>query len=132
MDIIYKTDHRPDVDEIIEVYNSSGINRPITDKGRIAEMYAHSNLIVTAWHANMLVGVSRALTDYCYCCYLSDLAVRSNYQKRGIGQKLVNLTREIVGDSTTLILLAAPAAISYYPKIGFTKIENGFIIKRKK
>jgi predicted N-acetyltransferase YhbS len=130
MEIIYKTDHQPEVEEIIEVYKSSGINRPIADKDRIAEMYAQSNLIITAWYNNELVGISRALTDFCYCCYLSDLAVRSNYQKQGIGKKLVVLTKEKVGNRTTLILLAAPEAIDYYPKIGLAKIENGFIIKR--
>jgi GNAT superfamily N-acetyltransferase len=102
------------VNEIIEVYISSEINRPVTDKNRIAEMYAHSNLVVTAWHTKTLVGIARALTDYCYCCYLLDLAVRSDYQRLGIGKKLVNLTKE-----------AAPAAINYYPKIGFKKIGNG-------
>ena len=130
MEIIYATDCRPEIGEIIEVYKSSGINRPITDKNRITEMYAQSNLIVTAWHDNKLVGISRALTDFCYCCYLSDLAVRLDYQKQGIGKRLVELTKQKVGNRTTLILLAAPAAIDYYPKIGLAKIENGFIIKR--
>jgi predicted N-acetyltransferase YhbS len=130
MEITYKTDIVPKVDEIIEVYISSEITRPTADKERIAKMYANSNLVVTAWHGNKLVGVSRALTDFCYCCYLSDLAVSMVYQKRGIGKELVNLTKQVIGDETTLILLAAPAAINYYPKIGMDKIENGFIIRR--
>lgn len=130
MEIIYKTDIVPAVDEIIEVYRSSEIVRPITDKERIAKMYANSNVVVTAWHNNKLVGISRGITDFCYSCYLSDLAVSMDYQKQGIGKKLVNLTKEVVGDQTTLILLAAPAAINYYPKIGMDKIDNGFVIKR--
>jgi ribosomal protein S18 acetylase RimI-like enzyme len=79
-----------------------------------------------------LVGVSRSLTDFCYCCYLSDLAVRKEYQTSGIGKKLIELTKSVIGDQTALILLSAPAAMEFYPKIGFSKIENGFIIKRSK
>lgn len=132
MDIIYRTDIRPDTDQIIDLYNSSGLNRPTDDQARIAKMYAHANLIVTAWHDDKLVGVSRALTDFCYCCYLSDLAVRKEYQTSGIGKELIALTKSNIGEETALILLSAPTAMAYYPKVGFQKIDNGFIIKRTK
>ena len=122
----------PDAQSIIDVYNSSGINRPTADKYRIAKMYAHSNLVVTAWDKEKLVGISRSLTDFCYCCYLSDLAVRKEYQKHGIGKKLIALTKEKIGEQTMLLLLSAPAAMDYYPKVGFQKVDNGFIIKRSK
>lgn len=120
----------PSTDQIIDVYNNSGINRPTEDKERIAKMYANSNLIVTAWDNDKLVGISRSLTDFCYCCYLSDLAVIKDYQTSGIGKKLVELTKDKIGEQTALILLSAPTAMEYYPKIGLHKIENGFIIKR--
>lgn len=132
MKLTYRNDITPDTEEIIEVYNSSGIRRPTNDKERIEKMYAHSNLILTAWDNNRLIGISRSLTDFCYCCYLSDLAVRAEYQKKGIGQKLIQLTQDKIGKQTALILLSAPSAMEYYPKIGFEKIENGYIIKRKK
>ena len=79
----------------------------------------------------MLVGVSRSLTDFCYCCYLSDLAVMEEYKQLGIGRKLIDLTRERLGDRVTLLLLSAPGAMEYYPKVGFDPIKNGFVIKRK-
>ncbi|NUM51273.1 MAG: GNAT family N-acetyltransferase [Flavobacteriales bacterium] len=132
MEITYRFDTTPETEIIIELYNSSGINRPTDEKERIAKMYANSNLIVTAWDNSKLVGISRSLTDFCYCCYLSDLAVRKEYQNVGIGKKLIALTKEIIGDQTMLLLLSAPAAMDYYPKIHFQKVENGFIIKRKK
>jgi predicted N-acetyltransferase YhbS len=132
MKIIYRNDITPDIAQIIDVYNSSGINRPITDKERIEKMYGNSNLILTAWDNGKLVGISRSLTDFCYCCYLSDLAVRKEYQRNGIGKKLIYLTKEKIGQQTTLILLSAPAAMDYYPKVGMQTIENGFIIKRTK
>jgi len=130
MEIICKSGITPETDSIIEVYNSSGLNRPTSDRDRIVEMYANSNLVVTAWVNDQLVGIARSLTDFCYCCYLSDLAVRKDYQKHGIGKQLINLTREKIGPKTTLLLLSAPSAMEYYPKIGFRKVENGFIIDR--
>lgn len=132
MEIIYRTDITPEIDQIIDVYNSSGINRPTTDKERIAKMYDNSNLIATAWDNDKLVGISRSLTDFCYCCYLSDLAVRKDYQASGIGKKLIELTRNEIGEQTALLLLSAPTAIDYYPKVGFQKIDNAFLIKRSK
>jgi len=132
MEITYKLDIIPDAEKIIDLYKSSGINRPIADKERIAKMYANSNLIVTAWDISKLVGISRSLTDFCYSCYLSDLAVRKEYQRHGIGKKLIALTKEKIGEHTMLLLLAAPAAMDYYPKVGFEPVENGFIIKRTK
>lgn len=132
MNILYKTDVLPDTESIIEVYNSSGINRPTDNRTRIQKMYSASNLIISAWEDDQLIGISRALTDFCYCCYLSDLAVRKEYQNKGIGTKLIELTKVKIGDQTALILIAAPSAIDYYPKVGFQKIDNGFIIKRTK
>jgi GNAT superfamily N-acetyltransferase len=132
MELTYKLVLIPDAEKIIDLYKSSGINRPIADKERIAKMYANSNLTVTAWDISKLVGISRSLTDFCYSCYLSDLAVRKEYQKHGIGKKLIALTKEKIGEHTMLLLLAAPAAMDYYPKVGFEHVENGFIIKRTK
>jgi ribosomal protein S18 acetylase RimI-like enzyme len=130
MEISYKLDTIPDTGIIIELYNSSGINRPTTDKERITKMYSNSNLIVTAWDKEKLVGITRSLTDFCYCCYLSDLAVRKEYQKYGIGKKLISLTKESIGDQVMLLLLSAETAMDYYQKVGFQKGDNGFIIKR--
>lgn len=130
MSAIYKIGLTPGTESIIEIYESSGINRPTADPERIAKMYENANLIITAWDKDRLVGIARSLTDFCYCCYLSDLAVRKEYQKRGIGKKLIEMTKEQIGPQTMLLLLSAPAAMEYYPGIGFEKVENGFIIKR--
>lgn len=128
--IIYKLDLTPSIDDIIKLYENSGLIRPTSDKYRIVTMYNNSNLIATAWDHTQLVGISRSLTDFCYCCYLSDLAVHKDYQRIGIGRKLIDITKERIGPKTALILLSAPSAQEYYPKIGFKKIENGFIAKR--
>lgn len=130
MEIIYTDQDRPTTEEIIDLYLSAGLKRPVEDTERIARMYANSNLIVTARMNGQLIGVSRALTDHGFCCYLSDLAVRKEFQSAGIGKQLISLTKKLVGDQCMLLLLAAANAIEYYPKIGMEAVDNGFIIKR--
>jgi len=127
----FRTGYLPPVADIIRVLEDSGIVRPTRDVARIKKMFAHANLVVTAWEDETLVGVCRALTDFSYCCYLSDLAVNKSHQGQGIGQQLIEQVKHKIGDQVALILLSASSAMSYYPRIGFDKIENGFIIKRK-
>src|SRR5690554_296201 len=130
MEITYQINLIPHASQIISLYDSSGINRPTSGPDRIEKMYENSNLVISAWDGERLVGIARSLTDFCYCCYLSDLAVRQEYKIQGIGKKLIALTQEQIGKQTTLLLLSAPAAMDYYPKAGFEKIPNGFIIHR--
>ncbi|MBU0621282.1 MAG: GNAT family N-acetyltransferase [Gammaproteobacteria bacterium] len=116
--------------EVAAVFDASGIRRPTNDLERIARMFANANLVFSAWHEGRLVGVCRALTDFSYCCYLSDLAVDKAFQTQGIGSELIAQVRAAIGEEVALILLSAPEAMAYYPKVGFERIENGFIIKR--
>lgn len=132
MTIEYRDDQPLDPAEVARVFEASGINRPTKDLPRIAKMLANANVVVSAWDGPRLVGVSRALTDYSYCCYLSDLAVDAAYQQHGIGRELIRRTRAIIGDEVSLILLSAPGAMAYYPKVGFTPADNAFVIRRKR
>lgn len=104
--------------------------RPFDDLPRLQDMLRNADLIVTARDGKSLVGVSRAITDFSYCCYLSDLAVDVRYQRQGIGKKLIQETHRAAGERTTLILLAAPAAERYYPKIGMKHLPSCWAIPR--
>ncbi len=130
MNIHYSIDKRPSAEQIIELYNDSGLPRPTQDTERIRTMYENSNLIVTAWDDELLVGVARSLTDWAWACYLSDLAVRDSYKKEGIGRRLISLTKETVGGQSMLLLLSVPSAMDYYPKVGFEKQNSSFIMRR--
>lgn len=131
--ISYRSDIAITEQEFIDLLKRSTLDqrRPVDDMARISRMLKHGNVLVTAWDGNKLVGVSRALSDFSFCTYLSDLAVDETYQHKGIGKELVRRTHETAGHETTLILLAAPAAVNYYPKIGMDKFEHCFLIKRK-
>jgi N-acetylglutamate synthase-like GNAT family acetyltransferase len=131
MSIVYKYNEPVTTEALIEVFKKSGINRPVEDKKRIQTMLDHGNILITAWNGSQLVGLARSLTDFSFCCYLSDLAVDQAYQKSGIGKQLIEKTREVIGKDISLILLSAPGAMDYYPKVGFSKIENGYIIRRE-
>ena len=130
MEIIYKFDLKPTIDQIIELYDESGLPRPINDRERIEQMYENANLIVTAWDNEKLVGISRSITDWVWSCYLADLAVSPAYKKSGIGKKLIELTKEKVGEQTMVLLLSVPAAMEYYPRVGFTKEDRAFSMPR--
>ncbi|MBI1770540.1 MAG: GNAT family N-acetyltransferase [Bacteroidetes bacterium] len=132
--ISYYSDRAISIEQFIDLLQRSTLaeRRPVNDKVKIEKMLTHGNILITAWHNELLVGVSRALTDFSFCCYLSDLAVDQAYQHKGIGKEMIRLTHKAAGENdTTLILLAAPLAAGYYPKIGMDRFTDCFIIKRK-
>ncbi len=116
--------------ELAVLFRSSGIRRPVDDLPRLEKMLKNANLIIGAYADNRLVGIARALTDFSYCCYLSDLAVAKEYQRHGIGRELVMRVKRRVGGQSMLLLLSSPEAMEYYPKIGLDAVTNGWIIKR--
>lgn len=130
--ITYKKDAIIKAEELSILFKSSGIKRPVNDLDRLQRMIENADVLITAWDNGKLVGIARAITDYSYCCYLSDLAVNKEYQSKGIGKELIRLVQEHIGEEASLILLASPIAMEYYPKIGFEAIDNGFIISRKR
>lgn len=128
--IQYRIGNDLDLDQVIELYRAStlGERRPIDDRERMRAMLAAANLVVTAWEGDMLVGISRSLTDFVYCTYLSDLAVRLSHQREGIGKELIRRT-QAEAPNAMLILLAAPKAVDYYPHIGFTQHNSAWILR---
>lgn len=111
----------------ILVESTLGERRPVDDFDRLQQMLDHANLLVTARDNGKLVGLSRSLTDHAFCTYLSDLAVHEDYQKQGIGRELIRLTKRL-SPAAKLILLAAPKAVGYYPKIGMQQWEHCYCL----
>ena len=130
MSIEYFHDRKITPVQFVDVLRRSTLaeRRPVEDAGRISDMLTHANLLCTAWDGDVLVGVSRSVTDFSFCCYLSDLAVDVAYQKKGIGKRLVQLTQSRLHPQCKLILLAAPKAEGYYPKIGFRHFHSAWIL----
>jgi ribosomal protein S18 acetylase RimI-like enzyme len=119
--ISYRLGNDLDLDACIDVYRSStlGVNRPVDDREAMRAMFAAANLVVSAWDGERVVGIARSLSDFVFCTYLSDLAVRLEYQRQGIGTELMRRTQR-AGKSATVFLFAAPAAVAYYEHLGLT------------
>ena len=132
MEIRYETGRKITADEFVDLLRRSTLaeRRPVEDRERVEEMLARATLLCTAWNEtdDLLIGVARSLTDFSYCCYLSDLAVDVAYQKQGVGSELVRLTCGELHPDCRVILLAAPAAQSYYGKIGFIQHPSAWTI----
>ena len=134
-EVTYSREDSLSVDEFLAVMKSSGLGerRPLSDGSRVARMLAGSNLIVTARdQTNKLIGVSRALSDFSYCTYLSDLAVDKAHQGKGIGKQLIVETQRAAGPECMCLLLSAPAAAPFYKAIGMTQPDNAFMFKRER
>lgn len=126
----YRVDDPISPDQFVDVLRRSLLaeRRPVNYPDRIEGMLRHADLLVTAWREDLLVGVARSITDLSYCCYLSDLAVDRSYQKQGIGRELIRMTKEQLGPGCTIILLAAPNARHYYPRVGFKRHESAWVL----
>lgn len=131
MAISYRSGNDLDLDQVIALYHacSLGARRPLDDRTIAGQMLAHANLVITAWDGDLLVGIARSLTDFGYVCYLADLAVRESHQRLGLGVELIRRTRAALGPRANIVLIAAPQAVDYYPRIGFTRHESAWILK---
>ncbi len=135
MEVEYQLESYPALGpgEFIDLLERSTLaeRRPVHELDTIRKMLEHANIIVTARAPGLLVGISRAITDFSFCTYLSDLAVDANYQRKGIGRDLIRRTHEAAGIHTHLILLAAPKAKAYYPHVGMQAHDSCWIIPRR-
>jgi predicted N-acetyltransferase YhbS len=130
MHIHYEAERKISSEEFVDLLKRSTLaeRRPVADARCIAAMLRHADLLCTAWDSDNLVGAARSVTDFEYCCYLSDLAVDQAYQRQGIGRELIALTKSRLGPKANLILLAAPKAVGYYARLGFQAHPSAWIL----
>ncbi len=131
MAIKYCSDATLDVHQVIELYQCStlGERRPVNKPAVFQGMIDNANIIVTAWDDEKLVGIARAMSDLVYVTYLADLVVHESYQHQGIGKRLIDLTQAQTSPECMMVLLAAPQANDYYPKLGFTHNPRAWMLK---
>ena len=134
--IEYRRSGRPPTEDAIALYRDTTLaeRRPVGDPARMDRMLSNANVVITAYDNDRLVGLSRAMSDFGWVCYVADLLVDREWQGQGVGRELMRLTHEVAGgeDDITLILVAAPEADSYYPAIGFDKISEGWRRQRRR
>jgi GNAT superfamily N-acetyltransferase len=129
--IRYALEPNLSVESFLDILHRSGLaeRRPVGQPDRIDTMLRHADLIGTARDScGLLVGVARAISDFAYCTYLSDLAVDRQWQRQGIGRRLITEVHQAAGLQTRLVLLAAPSAQTYYPRIGMEQHPSCWMI----
>lgn len=129
--ITYRQGNDLDLDAVIELYRAStlGERRPIENRKVMQAMMENSDLTITAWDGERLIGISRTLTDFAYVAYLADLAVHADYQKKGIGRELIERTRNALPPTCFITLLAAPSANEFYARAGFENNPRAWMLK---
>ncbi len=130
--VLAREEGRLDAAEYAALVRSAGLDRPVDDPPRMAAMLAGSNLVVTARDeaTGRLLGAARSVTDFAWCCYLSDLVVARERQRGGLGRLLLAETKRVVGPGCMVLLLSTPSAMGYYPRLGMERMPNGFLIRR--
>jgi GNAT superfamily N-acetyltransferase len=133
MSLTYEINPNLTPEQFIQVLRASTLaeRRPVEEPERIAAMLKNADVTITARDGDRLVGVARAITDYSYCCYLSDLAVAEDYQRQGIGRELMRRLQEHLGDKVSIYLVAAPKARDYYPHVGLIQVESAWVMPKK-
>lgn len=132
MSIIYKTDAKLEVMQVIALYKRTSLaqRRPVDKPEVFQKMIDHANLIISAWDGEQLVGMARSLSDFAYVTYLADLVVDKRYQRQGIGQRLIQQTLANIEPGSRIVLLAAPTANEYYPQMGFQNNPRAWILEK--
>jgi GNAT superfamily N-acetyltransferase len=128
-DLSFHLDRRPDVEAIRALYAASPLRRPIHDPERIRRMFEGSNVVISAYAGERLVGLLRGWTDFVFDGYLCDLAIHPEFQKAGVGRRLLDLVQGL-GEGVQWILLASPLARDYYAHVGWERVENGWKLPR--
>ncbi|MFA0904433.1 GNAT family N-acetyltransferase [Vibrio cholerae] len=130
MEVEYFVNRPITPEQFVDLLNQTtlGARRPTDNYECISGMLENANLLVSAWIGDQLVGIARSVTDFHYCCYLSDLAVSEQIQSKGIGKELIRQTFVSLKKGCKLILLSAPQATQYYPKIGFKRHNSAWLM----
>ncbi len=129
--VLAREEGQLDAAEYAALVRSAGLDRPVDDPPRMAAILAGSNLVVTARDgAGRLLGAARSVTDFAWCCYLSDLCVEKGRQRGGIGRLLLAETKRVVGPGCMVLLLSTPSAMGYYPRLGMERVPNAFLVRR--
>ena len=94
---------------------------------RIEKLVKNVSISLVARNENgLIVGVLFGLTDFCYWLYITDLGVDRNYERQGIGSRLMKKAHEIAGGEKDIAvyLIANDNAIPFYEKLGMKKADE--------
>ena len=94
---------------------------------RISKLVGNVSISLVARNENgLVVGVLFGLTDYSYWLYVTDLGVDRDYERQGIGRRLMKIAHEKAGGDKdiAMYLIVNENAIPFYEKLGMEKAED--------
>jgi GNAT superfamily N-acetyltransferase len=106
--------------QVLELYRAnewSSAERP----QQLERALANSDCVVSAWHGERLVGLGNAISDGHLVVYYPHMLVRPDYQRRGVGQRIVQKLVERYRGMHQQVLMADGDAIAFYERCGFTR-----------
>lgn len=132
MSIEYKTNKGLPCDQLSVLFGAVGWSDETKETSpemlaNFNKPFIHSTLVFSAWDENNLVGCVRALSDTMFRSVIFDLAVLPEYQKQGIGSKLVRKCIEVYPNSEW-VLETIPERVSFYEELGF-EINNSPVLR---
>jgi len=130
--IVYSDTHEIDLDQLTALFNVVGWERRTADRDRLAQLVRGSLYVVSAWDGDRLVGFARGISDGATNAYISTVAVLPEYQKRGIGRKVIQ--RLVANrDGIQFVLHANERAYPFYLHLdlGFEPFDNVLVRRRK-
>jgi ribosomal protein S18 acetylase RimI-like enzyme len=133
--VVYARETALDAAEFRRVLVESGLGsaRPVEDFARLQSMLSGADLVVTARlddALHRLVGVARGVSDGCWCCYLSELAVSASAQGLGVGKGLLDEAQRQLGPTVALMLISVPEATGFYERAGMDRVADAFWYRR--
>ena len=94
---------------------------------RIPRLLENASISLAARNdENRLIGVLLGLTDFAYWLYVTDLGVDRDYERQGIGRRLMKLAHETAGGEKDIAvyLIANENAVPFYEKLGMKKADD--------
>ena len=116
--------------DVFDLFQKSGISQPNKTVSRISRSMKGSAVITTAWHNNLLIGYSNAISDLSWVGHISQLAVDPEYQGKGIGKNLIEAIKQTLGNEVTLMVHSSKKAKGFYEAIGFKEYSDMFVFSR--
>ncbi len=130
MTITYSIGGPLTAEEAADLLSKDGFARPLDDLARVQRMLDNADVLITARDGERLAGFVRALSDFAYYCFVAELAVEPDYQRRGIGKDLLLRLREATGAHVNMVLTASEGADTYYPHLGWERVNRSWRLRR--
>jgi len=127
---MYNTDKKVDYDKLKTLFNEVGWNDKTDDINRLKAMVENSQIIVTAWDGETMVGFARCTTDYVFNGQINNVVVDSKYRRKGIGKVLINTILDS-SKQVTYMLRGSIRNEKFYRSLGFEDGPISLIYRRK-